>query len=125
MVVPRFDPIHLPGCHELCLVEIWAFRHAGRHPKQVLASIISYARIHPVGVSLLTGLDSDARGTRLREFIPRAADLARQRVASHFGSSHHLSVLRSALNLGRQARAILQVDNTAHNPLLKALQTFL
>lgn len=37
--------------------------------------------------------------------MPGAADLARQRVASHFGARHHLNVLRTALNLGRKARA--------------------
>lgn len=49
--------------------------------------------------------------------MPGAADLARQRVASHFGAAHYLSVLRTALNLGRKARLPALSDRASGDPI--------
>jgi len=47
---------------------------------------------------------ASARGVRLREFIPGAADQARQRSTSSFGAAHLISRLRTVLRLGKQVR---------------------
>ncbi len=42
------------------------------------------------------------RPLNLRQFVPRAAELARQRQLSQRGPRHDISTLRTALRLGRQ-----------------------
>ncbi len=47
---------------------------------------------------------SRTRPLNLRQFVPRAAELARQRQLSQRGPRHDISTLRTALRLGRQVR---------------------
>ena len=41
---------------------------------------------------------------RLRLFVPSAAEIGRQRESAQLGSRHQLSMVRTALRLGRQVR---------------------
>ena len=48
------------------------------------------------------GIVHSTRDMRLREFMPTAADQARQRSTSSFSAAHLISRLRTVLRLGRQ-----------------------
>ncbi len=53
-------------------------------------------------VTCAPGGADEGAAARLREFIPAAAELARQRQFSQRGPRHEISALRTALRLGRQ-----------------------
>ena len=65
------------------------------------------------------GVEQD-KPLNLRQFVPQAAELARQRQLSQRGPRHDISTLRTALRLGRQVcmHALL-------SPSLKALAILL
>ena len=50
------------------------------------------------------GLGRAQRGAAcaLREFVPAAAELSRQREAAQYGPRHQISLVRTALRMGRQ-----------------------
>ena len=66
------------------------------------------------------GMGASTGGMRLREFMPAAADQARQRSTSSFGAAHLISRLRTVLRLGRQVCLILFdcLRRVASQPLL-------
>ena len=53
------------------------------------------------------GAEQD-RASSLRQFVPQAAELARQRQLSQRGPRHDISTLRTALRLGRQVCTAFQ-----------------
>ena len=50
----------------------------------------------------------------LRQFVPQAAELARQRQLSQRGPRHDISTLRTALRLGRQVRMHARFSPSLH-----------
>ena len=53
-----------------------------------------------------TGGAEQDKPLNLRQFVPQAAELARQRQLSHRGPRHDISLMRTALRLGRQVSAL-------------------
>ena len=47
-------------------------------------------------------MSSEQASKRLRLFVPAAAEIGRKREAAWLVPKHHLSIVRSALRLGRQ-----------------------
>ena len=65
-----------------------------------------------------TGGAEQDKPLNLRQFIPQAAELARQRQFSQRGPRHDISTMRTALRLGRQVSALTGIlsDDTAAGP---------
>ncbi len=73
---------------------------------------------HAYGHSLTAATCSDVEGAlsneqaskRLRLFVPAAAEMGRQRAAAQLGPKSQLSMVRTALRLGRQVSLLHQTD---------------
>ena len=71
-----------------------------------------------MGTNLTAATCSDVEGAlsneqaskRLRLFVPAAAEMGRQRAAAELGPKSQLSMVRTALRLGRQVTTLHQTD---------------
>lgn len=55
-------------------------------------------------------LSNEQASKRLRLFVPAAAEMGRQRAAAELGPKSQLSMVRTALRLGRQVSLLHQED---------------
>lgn len=55
-------------------------------------------------------LSDEQASKRLRLFVPAAAEMGRQRAAAQLGPKSQLSMVRTALRLGRQVSPLHQTD---------------
>lgn len=77
---------------------------------------------HAYGHNLTAATCSDVEGAlsneqaskRLRLFVPAAAEMGRQRAAAQLGPKSQLTMVRTALRLGRQVNLLHQTD--VHTP---------